>query len=304
MNEIRMDPLTREWVIVAPNRDRRPIQPSRCPFCVGSDEIDPSKQVQIVPNRYAALSPNPDRASGQQFRSAFGFNEIVVESLNHDADFCNLPLSQAEAVLKVVLERIDSLYAKDGIRYVHFFRNRGKEIGVTISHPHSQIYAMPFVPPRIKTERKVFETFRPCVLCRQSRYADKSGRLVLREGSAIAYVPFAPRWPYEVHIQSDHVLSFGQLESSKLREVVHLLQSVLNSIDTVLGKGTAYTFSLHSAPKGCKQFHAHFEVAPVVYDRTRVRFTAGVERGTGTPVLDRSPEERARELREASKKPR
>ncbi|MCL5788228.1 MAG: hypothetical protein M1357_00205 [Candidatus Marsarchaeota archaeon] len=299
MNEIRLDPLTREWVIVAPNRDRRPISPKRCPFCVGSPEINASEQVQILQNKYAALTPEAPKVTRPNSRQAYGFSEIVVESLDHNADFCTLPLNQAIKVFTLALRRSGELLRDDKIKYVHFFRNRGRGLGVSIRHPHSQIVALPFVPPRIRMEKKVFEKFSPCVLCDQLKNVVRGARLVKKEGGVVAYVPYAPRWPYEIHIQGPHEESLRHYDLDCLGEVVRVLQLSLRALDQVLGGDTPYTFSLHDAPKSAKKFHTHLEITPVMYDRSRVKFTGGMERGAGTTILDRAPEERARELRAA-----
>jgi UDPglucose--hexose-1-phosphate uridylyltransferase len=297
MNEIRKDYLTNEWVIIAPNRSNRPVSPSSCPFCPTSPEVDPSKRVQIVPNRYPSLSMEAPVLVSDYWRTAHGVSEIVVETLEHNADFAYLPLDVAVEIFQVALNRLRELASKPEIEYVHFFRNRGKTLGVSIAHPHSQIYALPFTPPRLRREAKVFQENSDCVLCTQLSLKNFGDRLIYRMGEARSYVPYAPKIPYEFHIQTTHTESLWSLGTQELRDVVNVLQSTLKVLDLLLGSDAAYTFAVHNSPKNSSKFHAHIEVIPFITDRKLVRFSTGLERTTGACVLDGLPEERARELR-------
>lgn len=297
MNEVRKDYLTNEWVIIAPARSNRPVSPNACPFCPTSPEIDPSKSVQIVPNKYPSLTLNAPILVSDYWRTAHGVSEIIVETLRHDADFAYIPLDEAVKIFEVALNRLRELASRPEIEYVHFFRNRGKTLGVSIAHPHSQIYALPFTPPRLKQEAKVFQENDECVLCTQLSLKNFEDRLVYRVGEAHSYVPYAPKIPYEFHIQTVHTESLWYLKPEQLSDTVSVLQTTLRVLDLLLGLDTAYTFAVHNSPKNSSKFHAHIEVIPFITDRRRVRFSTGLERTTGACVFDGLPEERAKELR-------
>jgi len=229
---------------------------------------------------------------------AYGVSEIVVESLDHNSDFSDFKLTHALEVLMLALERMRSLEDDPTIKYVHFFRNRGRSGGgVSITHPHSQIFALPFVPPRISKEVEHL-VGRLCALCNTHNLPHHSERIVFANGSALAYVPYAPRTPYEITVQASHVRSLWRLAAEDLKDFAAVLLVALRLLDEVLGADTAYTMTLHNAPKDAQDFHAHAEIIPVITDRRRVRFSRGFERSAGSYLVDSLPEDKAQELRQ------
>lgn len=296
MNEIRLDPLTGEWVTVAPNRSNRPVLPEKCPFCPGSSEIDPAKRIQIIPNRFPPFTRDGYTEGSACSMPAYGVSEIVVESLDHESDFSDFELEHAVEVVALALERMRELESDPHIKYVHFFRNRGRSGGVSITHPHSQIFAIPFVPPRLAKESERLAAH-SCPLCTPEKLPGHAERLVYARGRALAYVPYAPRTPYEMLLHSVHVRSLWELGGGDLKDLVQALLVSLRLLDATLGADTTYTMTIHNSPKEAKDFHAHIEVIPVITDRRRVRFSRGFERSANSYLLDSLPEERARELR-------
>lgn len=281
---------------MAPNRSNRPILPEKCPFCPGSSEIDPSQSVQIIPNRFPPYTKEGHTRASEFSMPAYGVSEIVVESLDHDSDFASFSIEHALKVVRLVLDRMRSLEEDPRIEYVHFFRNRGRSGGVSITHPHSQIYALPFVPPRLAKESEHLSG-KTCALCNSERLPGHAERVVYARGLSYVQVPYAPRTPYEMLVQSVHVRSLWGLREEDLRDFVVALMVALRLLDAVLGADTAYTMTIHNAPKRSEDFHAHAEIIPVITDRRRVRFSRGFERSANSYLIDSLPEERAGELR-------
>ncbi|MEM0271253.1 MAG: hypothetical protein QW514_01735 [Thermoprotei archaeon] len=291
-----MDPLTGEWVTVAPNRSNRPVLPEKCPFCPGSSEIDPSLDVQIIQNRFPPYTPVSSGGTPPFSVPAYGVSEIVVESLDHNSDFSEFNLGHALKVVRVTLDRMRHLQEEPGIKYVHFFRNRGRSGSVSITHPHSQILALPFVPPRLAKEAERLNT-QTCALCGVDKLPSYNKRVVFSRNGAIMYVPYAPRTPYEIMIQTKHTRNLWDLDSSSITDLVYVLLLALKLLDRTLGDETAYTLTFHNSPRGAQDFHAHIELIPVITDRRRVRFSRGLERSSGSYLLDALPEDKAQELK-------
>ncbi len=297
MNELRRDRLSGEWVIVAPNRASRPVSPEMCPFCPGAPEIDARKEVQILRNRYPPLSLDVSPAKGVDSAPARGVSEIVIESRKHDDDLAYMSEDQALIVFDVALSRMRELSEKEGVEYVHFFRNRGGKQGVTVSHPHSQVYALPFVPKRLQLEQRAFRS-KACPVCSVELTA--SARCVFSDVNATAYVPYAPRWPYEVHVVSSHTPELWEISEKELSSFVRAIRFSMLTIDRLFGPLTPVTLTLHNSPKPRANFHAHAELIPAFTDRSRVRFSTGLERSADTHLLDLLPEEMAATLRGAA----
>lgn len=169
IHEIRYNPLIDQWTIVAGHRSKRPWQPSvnfTCPFCPSSIETKDygSWDVIVLQNRFPALVLNPIKPSPKSdnlFKAikAFGVCEVVVETPAHEGDLCDLSLDGMMKVIETFAKEFQRLSNMKGIKYVAEFRNKGKEIGVSLTHPHSQIYALPFIPSRIMQELKSFKKY-------------------------------------------------------------------------------------------------------------------------------------------------
>lgn len=285
-NEIRVSPLTGLQTIVAPNRALRPVDPGNCPFCQPSAEVDPLRGPQVVRNLYPALSPD--------FPAAHGYSEILVESLRHDTDIHLMPEETLVRAFETGHKRLQELFRMKDTRYVHMFRNRPKR-GGTLSHPHSQIYALSFVPVLIHREARHFS--RSCPICEDPSPGHPE-RIIAYEGQAAAALPYAPRAPYEIHIYPPHTRVLWALDAATLRDTLSVIRRVIIAIDSVFGE-VPYTLTEHNAPKGARNFHAHFELIPQFHSQKQVRFSTGLERSSGVYLLDGSVEDMANQLRTA-----
>lgn len=330
MPSIREDPLRGHRVIFSEERARRPREFTvrdtpragfRCPFCPGHEADTPPEKlavrdggpadspgwrIRVVPNRYPALHVAegidaaavlpPDAAPG------YGFHEVVIETERHDVDVPDLSPEAAELVVEVWRERARALVSDPGIRHVVIFKNFGERAGATLSHPHSQIIALPFVPPAVSRERRKAGThnagYGSCHTCRLAALAVQGGRKVLEVGDVRAWMPWAPRVPFETWITPvPHEPHFAGPGSTGRRDTAVALAEVLRRVNAELDR-PAYNLVLHvPAESEVDEAAEHWriEVLP------KLTHLAGFELGTGTYLNPVLPEDGAARLRGAGK---
>ena len=186
------------------------------------------------------------------------------------------------------------------------FENKGEAIGVTLHHPHGQIYAYPFVPPLILQElsqaRAHWDTRRECLLCDILRQERSDGRrMIVENRSFAAYIPFFARWPYEVHVVSNrHIQAITELTSGERRDLASLLKSLLVAYDRLFDISFPYMMVMHQRPTDggdYEHYHFHIEFYPPLRSAHRLKYLAGSETGAGMFINDTLAEQKAAELR-------
>ena len=330
MPELRKDPVTGRWVIIATDRARRPSDFSHepvpppgarfCPFCYGNEQKTPPEilayrreggsngpgwSVRVVPNKFPVLGIEGDlnrQGDGMFDRmNGIGAHEVIIETPDHNTNMAEMPEKQLEEVLYAYRDRILDLKRDFRFRYLVVFKNFGEAAGATLEHPHSQLIALPVIPKRVKEEvdgAKLYFDFKErCVYCDIMRQEETSGvRLVIETERFVAIEPYAPRFPFETWIlPRRHESHFENSDPASLQNLAWVLRSTLRKMDRVL-EHPAYNFILHSAPvqeAGMLSYHWHFEIIPKL---TKV---AGFEWGTGFYINPTPPEESAKFLREA-----
>jgi UDPglucose--hexose-1-phosphate uridylyltransferase len=309
--QIRWNVLRREWVLNAASRQARTFLPEResCPLCPAapgrSTEIPAATyQVAVFENRFPALlAAKPGRWSGGELRSSAGSCEVVVYTAEHEGSFAALDAPQLAILLEAWTDRYRELAAREDVRYVFIFENRGEAVGVTLHHPHGQIYAYPFVPPVAATE------LRPgrgrCRLCALLEGERRDGRRIVKDaGAIVSYVPAAARWPYEVHVvAAAHQETLAALSPVERTRFGQALQSVALAYDRLFQAPMPYMMVIHqrpTAPGDWPQAHLHAEFYPLLRDRGRLKYLAGSESGAGVFINDTLPEESAERLRAAT----
>ena len=319
MSELRWNALLGEWVIVATHRQDRTYKPAAdfCPLCPSmpgrpQTEIPASEyDIVVFENRFPSLHEDPlaPTVTGTPIgpvRPARGVCEVVVYSSRHDGSLASESERQIAKLVRVWTERFADLRTRDSIEYVFIFENRGEEVGVTLHHPHGQIYAYPFLPPRIAREiemARLHTTGRDrCLWCDMLSAERSDGRRIIAEtASFTAFVPFSARWPYEVHIvASRHIPDLIDLRNREVWHLASILKTVLTAYDALFDRPLPYVMALHQAPVGgsaTTAFHFHIELYPVNRSRDRLKFPAGSERGAGVFINDTLPEDKAAELR-------
>ena len=314
MSELRWNPVLREWVATATHRMDRPQMPKDwCPFCPGSGRVPDQYEVHIYPNdfpTFATPPPEPivESTSLYPVREAVGVCEVVLYTPEHHTTLAQLPVDHILKLVALWTSRYQELGSREEIKYVFEFENKGEVIGVTMPHPHGQIYAFPFIPPKIQIELDSAQAHRDqygtCLFCDMMKEERADGRRLIGENNGfLAVVPFYARWPYEVHIFSKrHLLSFADLSQAEQRDFASLLKLVLLKYDHLYGVSFPYMMVIHQAPtdeKDYSYYHFHVEFYPPYRSETKLKYLAGCESGAGTFINDSSAEDKAKELQTA-----
>ena len=311
MPELRFDPLRREWVAYATERNDRTFLPtSFCPLCPsgpgGTSEVPlDTFEVVVFENRFPAFGP--DRVDDRPVRPPSTGCEVVVYTPEHSLTLARLTHDRVRLLIDVWAERYADLGARPEVQYVYIFENKGEEVGVTLHHPHGQIYALPFVPPFAQAElaaaREHLDSSGRCLHCDQLDREAAGPRAVMASEGMVAFVPNAARWPYELHLYPRrHVSSIAELDDEERDLLATALLGVTGAYDAHFGFSTPYVMALHQAPTDGREWpeaHLHFEFYPPHRRPDRLKYLAGVELGAGTFVNDTRPEDTAAHLRRA-----
>jgi len=312
MSELRWDPLSGEWVVTATHRMDRPQMPRDwCPFCPGSGRVPGHYDVHLYPNdfpTFATPAAEPGLPSTREWRTreSWGACDVVLYHPDHRRDLVNIELDHLLKLAQLWRRRYLELFENKHVKYVFIFENHGEEIGVTMPHPHGQIYAFPLVPPIPAREMQRAAAYRRqhgrCLHCDLLAADRADGRRVLfDEGGWTGIVPFYARWPFEVHLYPNRcVRHLGQMKDAELRAMMAAIKRVLGAYLSYYGKAYPYIMCFHQAPpRGPvgRGAHLHVEFYPIRRSPTKLKFRAGCETGAGLFINDSYPEEKAAELR-------
>jgi UDPglucose--hexose-1-phosphate uridylyltransferase len=328
--ELRKDPITGRWVIIATERARRPTDfvrdtvkgtgAANCPFCGGHEHKTPPEvlafrngtgpnqpgwALRVVPNKFPALRVEGDLSrSGEGIydrMNGIGAHEVLIETPEHVVSTGELTEKQLEDSFWAFRERINDLKRDRRLRYVILFKNHGEAAGASLEHSHSQLIALPVIPKRAQEEidgtRRYYEFRERCVYCDiVSQEIDEGTRLIIETDHVIAVAPYAPRFPFETWvIPKKHHSHFEDADIGTIQSLGSVMRTLMRKIEKVL-EHPAYNVMVHSAPiqePPIHHYHWHIEIIPKL---TRV---AGFEWGTGFYINPTPPEEAARYLREA-----
>jgi UDPglucose--hexose-1-phosphate uridylyltransferase len=315
--ELRWNALLGDWVIVSTGRQERTFLPpdEHCPLCATSPggfttEIPASEfEIAVFENRWPSFRADApaidERGWAERRARAAGVCEVVVYSSDHAGTLGTMTKRQVRQLVDVWAERYEELGARPEVEYVFIFENRGREIGVTLTHPHGQIYAFPFVPPRAAQEHEAsarYGSIEACLMCDTATWERKLRTRVIAESEGfVAYVPFAARVPYEVHVvATEHRESLLELTYGERDGLAVILREVQGRYDGLWGFPMPYTMSMHQRATDDVERqgeHLHVEFLPPYRSRDKLKYLAGVETGAGTFINDTSPEEKAAEMR-------
>ncbi len=316
MSELRWHPLLGEWVATAAQRQDRTFFPPEdyCPLCPTKPGQVPTEvpaetyDIVVFENKFPSLQrdpPQPEVASTAlaPVAPSQGACEVVLYTPDHHATLAELPVRRIEHLVRVLRDRTRDLSAREDVVHVYPFENKGAAIGVTLSHPHGQIYAYPFVPPVIAREIAQARAHRAstgrCLFCdvRDAERAD-GRRMLAEEGGWVAYLPFFARYPYETHLAATRcVRTLLELDEGEVRGLARILKRVLRGFDALFGVSFPYVMALHQAPKTDDPYHLHVEFYPPMRSADRLKYLAGSEAGAGMFINDTLAEEKAAELR-------
>jgi UDPglucose--hexose-1-phosphate uridylyltransferase len=316
--QMRWNPLFRDYAVIAEHRQERTYRPpaDMCPLCPSRDgkhtEIPASDyEVVVFENRFPSLSlasadvvPLVDHPP---FRSgpAAGRCEVVVFTSDHDMPFSELSPEHARTVVDAWVDRTEALSAHPSIDYVFCFENRGEEIGVTLNHPHGQIYGYPFVPPRFYKAGEALQRHRDrtggCLQCDllAAECADGS-RVVAKSRHWVCYVPFAARWPYEVRlVPRRHAPDLPALDDDERDDLAHIYLTTLQAFDRLFDTPTPYISGWQQAPvrRDRDLWHVGAEIFTIRRAPGKLKYLAGSESGAAVWINDVTPEIAAQRLR-------
>lgn len=324
MPELRQDPTTKDWVVIASERARRPEQFKReppsvnlpatpCPFCPGNEHLTPptiaelrgetSWKVRVIANKFAAFQPDAlHHARRHNFfnsQDAYGHHEVVIETPEHGTSLGQMDVAGVRAVLRMYHERHLALRDDLRVKLVLAFRNHGVSAGASLAHPHSQIIGTPIIPPGIRRKYEVairhFDDTQECIYCAVRDEELRDGRRLILESRFLTVIhPFASQVPFETWIvPKRHNSSFANAEGNELDDLALVLRTVLGAMHQSLGNPD-YNLIVHTAPVEDAHkpyFLWHVEIRP------RFAIPAGFELGTGVFINTAVPEETAEYFR-------
>jgi UDPglucose--hexose-1-phosphate uridylyltransferase len=319
VSELRWHPFLEEWVITATHRQDRTFLPPKdyCPLCptkpggfpteVPRDEYD----IVVFENKFPSLRRNPpppavEATQISPVKPAQGICEVVLYSSEHSSTLAKMPLVRIRNLLRVWQDRFRELGALDYIKYVLIFENKGEAVGVTLHHPHGQIYAFPFVPPKIEKElnasSKYYQQNKQCLFCATLEEEYRDGRRIVFEGEKfVAFIPFFARYPYETYLApKKHQASMNEFTDEDLDDLALTLKGLLVKYDLLFNLSFPYIMVIHQAPtdgKDYPDYHFHFEFYPPLRTASKLKYLAGCESGAGNFINDTLAEEKAAELR-------
>jgi UDPglucose--hexose-1-phosphate uridylyltransferase len=327
MPELRQNRFTKEWVIVATERAKRPEElrvqrdsrpplphySETCPFCPGNERLAPPEvmaipanehwQVRVVPNKFAALAREgePWRKIERSRRSmnGIGIHEVIVETPDHAVTTARLPVPQVAEILRCYRQRFAEVSADPRVAHITIFKNHGTAAGTSIEHPHSQLIGTPVISSQVRHRLyeaiRHYDEFGECIFCEAIKEdIEEPARLVLTSEMFIAVEPFASSTPFATYIYPRrHVASFGDINDGEIGDLARVLKTVLAKLYVGL-QNPDFNYAIRTAPHesaGVPYYHWYLSIIP------RLTRVAGFELGSGTFINTVLPEAAAEFLR-------
>lgn len=332
MPELRKDPVTSRWVIVATERGKRPsdfgvetpgVRAGFCPFCPGNEDKTPPEvlayraggqapngpgwHVRVVPNKFPALQIEGDlnrQGDGMYDKmNGIGAHEVVIETPEHAQTMATMEEKHLEDVLWAFRDRVLDLKQDSRFRHILVFKNQGRAAGASLEHPHSQLIATPIIPKRVREEvdgAKEYHDYKErCVFCDIVRQEVSQGvRLIAENGGFVAVAAYAARFPFETWIlPKAHNPFFEDAQKHEYVDLAKMLRDLVLRVEQVLSS-PPYNLIIHSAPlreTDRRYYHWHLELIP------KLTHVAGFEWGSGFYINPTPPEEAARFLRDLTR---
>lgn len=315
MAELRWHPLIGDWVMIASHRQARPQMPKDwCPFCPGSGKVPQDYEVYEYDNDFPALSQNPpapDDVATDFFKvkEAYGKCEVVLYSPGHTTVLPELSDRHMHKLVELWCERFEALSQDDKIKYVFIFENRGDVVGVTMPHPHGQIYGYSFVPKKLELELQNAKTYQQehgaCLFCDMlQNELDFQKRIVFRNEHFTVFLPFFTEYPYGVYIfPNRHVQYITELGDAERQSLGLTIRDTVGMLDSLFDYKFPYMMCMHNAPvngeDASEYYHFHIEFFPPMRSADKQKFNASSETGAWAHCNPTCPEDTAQELREA-----
>lgn len=327
--EIRQNKATKEWVIHAPSRGKRPKDFQKnedrreqlpdwdeaCPFCPGNEKMLPGLilqlpetdktpwQTRVVRNKFPALTPEGDTARQSEgiymMMPGYGRHEVIIEGPRHNRDIAQMSSAEVGRIIETYHRRYVELMQAHENMMIIIFRNHGARAGTSLIHPHSQLIVTSFVPHHIRWReeeaQRYFDEWGRCVFCDMLDFERRDQRRVVLDGKAfLAFVPFAAEAPFEICIMpKNHQADFGDVTGAEKADLAEVLQAVLSKIYQKLNDPD-YNYIINTSARyraGEPQLHWYLQIRP------RLTTRAGFEIGSGISINPSFPEDDAEFLR-------
>ena len=327
MPELRQNRYTKEWVVLATERAKRPEElkahaekkalphfSPTCPFCPGNEKLAPPAtltvgadegkwKLRVVPNKFAALSRDGDPTwkieRAHRSMNGVGIHDVVVETPDHSLTTAQLPDEQVAEILRAYKRRFEEMSADPRVAHVNIFKNHGVAAGTSLEHPHSQIIATPVISQHVRS--RMFEALRhfdewgECIFCaNMNQEIEEDKRIVVNSRHFVAMEPFASPSPFYTHIYPKrHMASFGEITYQEIVDLAHVLRTMLGKLYVGLDDPD-FNLTIPTAPQesaGVKFYHWYIAIIP------RMTRTAGFELGSGMFINTVPPESAAEFLR-------
>jgi len=315
MAELRWHPLIKDWIMIASHRQNRPQMPKDwCPFCPGSGRVPDNYDVYKYDNDFPVLSqdpPVPDDVETELYktREAYGKCEVILYSPQHTVTLPELPVSHVKKLVDLWTERFIELSKDEKIKYIFIFENRGEMVGVTMPHPHGQIYGYSYIPKKLELElgacKEHFDQNKLCLICDiLKNEMDFGERVIFENEDFIVFLPFFTEYPYGVYIASKkHKQNLTQFDESEKLNLARTVRDTAGMLDSLFGFQFPYMMCMHQDPVNSGDFseyyHFHIEFFPPMRAADKQKFNASSETGAWAHANPTKPEEKAVELRQA-----
>ena len=320
IGELRLDPLVNEWVAMAAHRQGRVFLPPKemCPLCPSTatnltEVPEDNFEVVVFDNKSPSLRPptgdwalpdmaGPDTDTG----SAAGKCEVICFTADHGQSFKDLSTERIRVLLEAWIDRTRELSKEKFIQHITPFENRGEEVGVTLAHPHGQIYAYSYIPPKVarmlevakKHKERTGKVLFDEIVAREIKDEE---RIVAENKHWVAYVPYAARYSFEIHVAPKvSVADLSELTSEVADAYPAIAKEVLQRLDGVFDIPMAYIAAWHQAPvrEGHDLLRLHWQITSVRRAPGKLKYLAGSESSMGAFIMDLRPEQSAAQLRE------
>lgn len=321
MAELRWNPLLKDWTMVASHRQNRPQMPKDwCPFCPGSGSVPEHYDVYKYDNDFPALStkpPIPENVGSEFYKTAeaYGICEVILYSKEHTVTLSQLSVEHIKKLVDLWEERFVEIRKDERIKYIFQFENRGEEVGVTMPHPHGQIYGYSKMPLKIQKQlescKEYYEGNNECLICKMNEEEKSFGeRVIMENNSFIVYIPFFTDYPYGVYISSkEHRSNIAELTEEEKLDFADILKKVSGTLDTLFNRRFPYMMCIQQSPVNSPEYgnveayyHFHVEFYPPLRSEDKIKFNASSETGAWAACNPRAVEETSAELREAYKR--
>lgn len=317
MSELRYNPFLKDWTMIAAHRQGRPQMPADwCPFCPGSGRVPEAYDVHKYDNDFPVLDESPlfEREDGIfKTKSAYGKCEVILYHSDHNITLKELSSEHIRKLVDLWCSRFEELSKDANVKYIYIFENRGEEVGVTMPHPHGQLYAFGWIPKVIETELAASQEYyadkRKCLMCDTLRQeSERRERVIFENASFCVFVPYFTPWPYGTYVvPKRHTGNLLEFDGQQRNDLADALKMLSGAYDTLFDRPFPYMMAVHQTPVNTgggasTYYHFHIEFYPPLRSRDKQYFRASSETGAGAYCNVTLPEQTAAELREALKR--